>query len=429
MVPLIVGVSAAAVVAVGLVAYWFVLGPGARPPVVADTAGPAQPKSESHATDVSAEPAPLTNREPAKAPAHVVRPSPPVLLGPPEGAVLADKGRPENEGKSWDFHWSPVTHAVKYHLCIIGPGDNEPLIDNSELTDSSFHCKGIAPQPGADRRGWRWKVRAMVASQTWTDWSPERKFDVQPEPPPVAGPIGPSPRPDIGPRPVGPSKERPKNRPPVITVEPETPVVETPSRAAVPDEKALAKASKEILDIYGAERDAARSPAQKVMLARKLLEQATASGNDPAVRYVLVKSARELATQANDTALAFQAIDELSAAFEVDGATMKVDVVNRAAKATLAPTQLKTLVEQALTLMDDLAAQDRFDDAMDLAKLAMERAAAFTTVRWPSKSISARRRSRRPARAMPGSNRWSNGSRRSRTMRRPTIAWDDTAPR
>ena len=380
MTPLIVGVSAAAVVALGLAAYWFVLGPGARPPVAAGTAGPAEPKSESHATDVPAKPAALPSRDPAKVPVRVAPPSPPMLLGPPEGAVLADKGRAENEGKSWDFHWSPVAQAVKYHLRIIGPGDNEPLIDNSELTDSSFHCKGIVPSPGADRRGWRWKVRAMVASQTWTDWSPERKFDVQPEPPPVAGPIGPSPRPDVamrpdvGPGPVGPPKERPKNRPPVITPEPETPVAETPSRAVVPDEKALAKASKEILDIYGAERDAARSPAQKVMLARKLLEQATASSSDPAAHYVLVKSARDLAAQASDTTLAFQAIDELNAAFDVDGATMKVDVVNRSAKAALAPAQLKALVEQTLTLMDELAAQDRFDDAMDLAKLALERA-------------------------------------------------------
>jgi len=292
MVPLAVGVSAAAVVAVGLVAYWFVLGPGARPPVVADTASPAGPKSESHATDVPAKSAPLPNRDPAKVPVRTAPPSPPVLLGPPEGAVLADKGRAENEGKSWDFHWSPVAQAVKYHLRVTGPSTDDPLIDISELTDPSYHCNGIVPPPFADRHGWRWKVRAMLASQTWTGWSLERKFDVEP-PLQVAGPAGPPARPvEVA---LVPPKEPPKENPKAPPAKPETPIAETAARAAVPDDAALAKASKEVFDIYKAEYDAARSAAQKVLLAKKFLEQSAATRNDPAARYVLIKTARDLA--------------------------------------------------------------------------------------------------------------------------------------
>jgi hypothetical protein len=53
---------------------------------------------------------------------------------------------------------------------------------------------------------------------------------------------------------------------------------------------------------------------------------------------------------------------------------MKIDAVSRAAKATLAPAQLKVLVDQILALMDELVDQDRYDDALALAPVALERA-------------------------------------------------------
>ena len=51
---------------------------------------------------------------------------------------------------------------------------------------------------------------------------------------------------------------------------------------------------------------------------------------------------------------------------------MKVDVVAKAAKASLAPPQLKVFVDQILSLMDELVGADRFDDAMALAPVALE---------------------------------------------------------
>jgi hypothetical protein len=368
MANLIVGISVAAGIALLAFVWWRIQGSGTGSPIAPAGTESAASGPEPHATVVPASPGPLPDHKDAKV---AVRPIPPSLLEPREGAVLCDKGRRENQGKGWDFRWSPVVQAEKYHLCVTGPSDKDPLINNSELTDPSYHCNGIVSPPGAERRGWRWKVRAMVASQTWTDWSPERKFDVQPEPPPrVAGPVGSFTRPDVAPKPVKP----PKETTPAAPVEPETPIAETPARAAVPDDAALTKASKAVSDIYAAEHDAARTAAQKVTLAKKLLEQAAATRKDPAAYYVLLKSARDLANQAGDATLAFQAIDEMSAAFEVDGMAMKVDAVNRVVKGTQTPAQLKALVDQILSLMDALVAEDRFDDALALAPVALERA-------------------------------------------------------
>jgi hypothetical protein len=364
---LIVGISVAAGIALLGVAWLLIQNQGAKPPIAPTIADSAGSRPASRSTVAPASPAPLPHRDEAKI---AVREIPPSLLDPPEGAVLCDKGRPENQGKGWDFRWSPLAQAVKYHLRVTGPSDNDPLIDNSELTDPSYHCNGIVSPPGAERRGWRWKVRAMVASQTWSDWSSERKFDVEPEPPPrVVGPVRSPAAPDTAPKPV----ERPKETP-AAPAQPETPIAETPARAAVPDDAALAKALKAVLDIYAAEYDAARSAAQKVVLAKKFLEQSAATRNDPAACYVLIKSARDLASQAGDAAVAFQAIDEMSAAFEVDGTKMKADAVSKAAKAVQTPAQLKALVDQILALMDELVDQDRFDDALALAPVASERA-------------------------------------------------------
>jgi hypothetical protein len=348
--------------------WWRIQGQGTGSPSVSTVAESASSQPESPSRVAPASPAPSPKREEAKIALQAI---PPSLLDPPEGAVLCDKGRRENEGKGWDFRWSPVAQAVKYHLRVTGPSTDDPLIDISELTDPSYHCNGIVPPPFADRHGWRWKVRAMLASQTWTGWSLERKFDVEP-PLQVAGPAGPPARPvEVA---LVPPKEPPKENPKAPPAKPETPIAETAARAAVPDDAALAKASKEVFDIYKAEYDAARSAAQKVLLAKKFLEQSAATRNDPAARYVLIKTARDLAGQGGDAALAFQAIDEISAAFEVDGTGMKADAVSKAAKAAQTPAQIKALVEQMLALMDELVEQDRFDDALALVPVALERA-------------------------------------------------------
>ena len=367
MTGLIVGLSVAAgTVLLGLV-YWLLQGPIARPPVAPIAGASKEPKAEPHPAVAPTSPTPSPHHDETKVAVRENPPAPPAMLEPVEGALLGDMGRPENAGKGWDFRWSPVAKAVKYHLRVLGPSDdNNPLIDNSELTHPSYHYNGIVPPTVADRRGWRWKVRAMLASQTWSDWSFERKFDIEP-PLQVAGPAG------GGPSAV-PENPSPDNPPPKETAAAAPTQAETPARAPVPDNAALAKAKKEVFDIYSAEYQAARSTAQKVDLAKKFLDQAAASANEPAARYVLLKSAQDLASQVGDAAVAFQAIDELNTVFDVDGTGMKVEALNKVAKATLTPAQLKPLVDQILALMDELVEQDRFEEALALAPAALDRA-------------------------------------------------------
>jgi hypothetical protein len=116
----------------------------------------------------------------------------PNLIAPEIGAVL-DNGcciNRENDGASWKFEWESVPQATRYHLYVIGRTAKNPVIDRSDITATSFLKQGRGDYI-VDRyyKGWRWKVRAMVAG-TWREWSPERTFDVEPlntDCPPYAG--------------------------------------------------------------------------------------------------------------------------------------------------------------------------------------------------------------------------------------------------
>jgi hypothetical protein len=106
----------------------------------------------------------------------------PNLIAPETGAVL-DNGcsiNRESDGASWKFEWEGVPQATRYHLYVISPEAQYPTINSSDITATSFlrEDRGSYISDGYNK-GWRWKVRAMVAG-TWREWSPERTFDVEP---------------------------------------------------------------------------------------------------------------------------------------------------------------------------------------------------------------------------------------------------------
>jgi hypothetical protein len=106
----------------------------------------------------------------------------PNLIAPENGALI-DNGcsiKPESDGASWKFEWEGVPQATRYHLYVISPEAQYPTINSSDITATSLlrEDRGSYIADG-NNKGWRWKVRAMVAG-TWGEWSPERTFDVEP---------------------------------------------------------------------------------------------------------------------------------------------------------------------------------------------------------------------------------------------------------
>jgi superkiller protein 3 len=103
----------------------------------------------------------------------------PSLLKPAAGATLDNGTLDGGKLRVWQFDWSGVPRATQYHLYVIGSKAKSPLINNPTLTSSSYRFESKGYVADQNRRGWRWKVRALVHG-TWSDWSEERAFDVAP---------------------------------------------------------------------------------------------------------------------------------------------------------------------------------------------------------------------------------------------------------
>src|SRR5438876_10969457 len=67
----------------------------------------------------------------------------------------------------------------------------------------------------------------------------------------------------------------------------------------VPDEPSQARAERMVREVF-AKDYAGHTPAQRVALAQKMLQQAGDTTDDPAARFVLLREARDLAASAGD---------------------------------------------------------------------------------------------------------------------------------
>jgi len=105
--------------------------------------------------------------------------APPSLLEPRAGALLPNGNLEKSRTVVWEFKWSAVPRASKYHLLVIGPKATIPAVDRSGLTSPAYRHEWQAYVGGPNRFGWRWKVRALVGD-VWSEWSETRTFDVEP---------------------------------------------------------------------------------------------------------------------------------------------------------------------------------------------------------------------------------------------------------
>lgn len=146
---------------------------------------------------------------------------------------------------------------------------------------------------------------------------------------------------------------------------------DAPKKAPVPDNNAQAEASRLIKEVYGDEYAKAKTATEKQALAKKLLGKADETKDDPASRFVLLKLARDIATQAADSAAAFEAIDTIAGSFQADPLEMKATVLTKFASVAKTPAQHKSISEQALRLSGEAVSQDNFTIADQFGELAL----------------------------------------------------------
>ncbi len=102
------------------------------------------------------------------------------------------------------------------------------------------------------------------------------------------------------------------------------------TRTAEPDAAQQKEALKGIKELFKADY-ARKLPAERLDLARKLLQGGLETTNDPATKFVLLKEALDLAVLAGDPDLAVAAADGTAKAFQVDGPALKFAALGRIA--------------------------------------------------------------------------------------------------
>jgi len=149
------------------------------------------------------------------------------------------------------------------------------------------------------------------------------------------------------------------------------PAQDPDSRLPVPSEEVRARARLTVKQLYAKEFSAAKTPADRVALSRKLTEEAEKAKDDPAGRYVLMESAQEQAIEAGDLELAVEAVDGLAEVYAVNALAMKEDLLRSAGRATKDPAQFAMIADRAVGLIEEAVAEDDYDRAVRFGNLAM----------------------------------------------------------
>ena len=100
---------------------------------------------------------------------------------------------------------------------------------------------------------------------------------------------------------------------------------------AVPDDAAQARRVALIREVYEQDYQTANTSADRTALAKKMVDQAGRTLDDPVARFVLLRVAHDMAAQAGDAETAVDAVDRLARAYDVDADAMKADALVKAA--------------------------------------------------------------------------------------------------
>ncbi len=142
-------------------------------------------------------------------------------------------------------------------------------------------------------------------------------------------------------------------------------------KAAIPEEVAQKGALTVIADVYKPDYEKAKTPAQKIELAKKLLGEGTATKDDPVGRFVLWRIARDISAQQGDLAIAFDAIGRIAGEFEVDQMQMQVDAATAAVKVLKLAKDHQVYAAMLAPLIDDAIAADRYGQARTFVELTL----------------------------------------------------------
>src|SRR5262249_32337581 len=144
-----------------------------------------------------------------------------------------------------------------------------------------------------------------------------------------------------------------------------------PSKQPVPTEAQQADSLNLIRDVYKEDYAKAKTVAQKVDLAQKLLRDGVHTTNNPSGKFVMLRVARDVASQAGDMTTALKAVSEIDRSYQIDVLEMKAGVLSKVAKSATVSTEHKGIVEPTLAFVTEALSADRYEIAQHLAEIAV----------------------------------------------------------
>jgi hypothetical protein len=145
---------------------------------------------------------------------------------------------------------------------------------------------------------------------------------------------------------------------------------EGPPRSKVPDGETLAAAKKVIAEVYKSEYEAAKTPAARRAFAKKLLDDAQKTTDDPTSRFALLQVAHNVAGHAGDVDLTYAVVDFMARHFRISAAPLKAESLTEAATNLRTPIDHYFFGRYAEHLLPELRQAAAWDDAANLAELA-----------------------------------------------------------
>ncbi|MEQ8785487.1 MAG: LamG domain-containing protein [Pirellulaceae bacterium] len=166
-------------------------------------------------------------------------------------------------------------------------------------------------------------------------------------------------------------------------IPPTPPTIVAKELADVPADADLAPAHERVRQAYKDEIASAKNPAQKQLLAEKLLRGAEATTSDLTGRYALLVAARDAFAQAGDLPAAFSVIDRMADDYRIEVFTQQSEVLPVAARIANAGRALP-LAEGAREVAEQAVRRDDFEtarQALQIAHAAARQARATTLIR------------------------------------------------
>jgi hypothetical protein len=140
-------------------------------------------------------------------------------------------------------------------------------------------------------------------------------------------------------------------------------------RTPVPEAEAQARAEKVIKDLFKADY-ARKRPADMLELSTKLLDQVEDAADQPAVQFVLLREALALTAQAGELEQALRLADSIASRFQVSPNEWRAAAFEKAAPGVATVDGNKALAESALQAVAEAVADDDFDAAERLLRVA-----------------------------------------------------------